>query len=151
LHAAAKDARTASTPLTKPTTQLIRTWLSERGGLPTDPVFPTSRGNPLTRDAVARRLTHHTQTAARGCPTLGEKTITPHVLRHTAAMRLLHAGVDTAVIALWLGHEQIDTTQIYLHADMAIKERALALTKPTTTKPGRYTPADKLIAFLETL
>jgi integrase/recombinase XerD len=146
-----KGRKDRITPLTKPTTQLLRTWLTERRGLPTDPVFPTSRGNPLTRDAVARRLTHHAQAAIPACPTLREKTITPHVLRHTAAMRLLHAGVDTAVIALWLGHGQIDTTQIYLHADVAIKERALALTKPTTTKPGRYKPPDKLIAFLETL
>ena len=98
-----------------------------------------------------RRLNHHTTTASRACPTLRDKSITPHVLRHTAAMRLLHAGVDTAVIALWLGHEQIDTTHIYLQADMAIKERALALTKPTTTKPGRYQPTDKLVAFLEAL
>jgi site-specific recombinase XerD len=146
-----KGRKDRITPLTKPTTHLLRSWLTERGGLPADPAFPTSTGKPLTRDAVARRLTHHTTNAARDCPTLQEKTITPHVLRHTAAMRLLHAGVDTAVIALWLGHEQIDTTQIYLHADMAIKERALALTKPTTTKPGRYKPSDKLLAFLEGL
>jgi integrase/recombinase XerD len=108
-------------------------------------------GTPMTRDAVALRLNHHTQTAAFACPTLHHKTITPHVLRHTAAMRLLHAGVDTAVIALWLGHDQVNTTQIYLNADMAIKERALALTKPTATQPGRYKPPDKLIAFLEAL
>jgi integrase/recombinase XerD len=146
-----KGRKDRITPLTKPTAKLIRAWLTERGGLAVAPLFPTSTGKPLTRDAVARRLTHHTQTAARLCATLREKTITPHVLRHTAAMRLLHAGVDTAVIALWLGHEQVDTTQIYLHADMAIKERALALTKPTTTKPGRYKPPDKLIAFLEAL
>jgi integrase/recombinase XerD len=146
-----KGRKDRITPLTKPTTQLLRAWLAERGGLPADPVFPTSRGAPLTRDAVARRLTHHAETAARACPSLLDKTITPHALRHTAAMRLLHAGVDTAVIALWLGHEQVDTTQIYLHADMAIKERALALTKPTTIKPGRYKPPDKLIAFLEAL
>jgi site-specific recombinase XerD len=146
-----KGRKERITPLTKPTSQLLRAWLAERGGLPVDPAFPTSTGKPLTRDAVARRLAHHTANAARDCPTLQDKTITPHVLRHTAAMRLLHAGVDTAVIALWLGHEQIDTTQIYLQADMAIKERALALTKPTTTKPGRYKPPDKLLAFLEGL
>jgi integrase/recombinase XerD len=146
-----KGRKDRITPLTKPTTQLVRGWLAERGGLPVDPAFPTSTGKPLTRDAVARRLTHHTANAARECPTLQDKSVTPHVLRHTAAMRLLHAGVDTAVIALWLGHEQIDTTHIYLHADMAIKERALALTKSTTTKPGRYKPPDKLLAFLEGL
>jgi integrase/recombinase XerD len=146
-----KGRKQRVTPVTKPTAQLLRVWLTELGGLPASPIFPTSRGTPLTRDAVARRLSHHTQTAALACPTLHHKTITPHVLRHTAAMRLLHAGVDTAVIALWLGHEQVNTTQIYLNADMAIKERALALTKPTATQPGRYKPPDKLIAFLEAL
>ena len=146
-----KGRKDRITPLTKPTTTVLRDWLKERGGLPADPLFPTSRGSRLTRDAVARRLSAHTAAAAQHCSTLQHKTVTPHVLRHTAAMRLLHAGVDTAVIALWLGHEQVDTTQIYLHADMAIKERALALTRPTTAKPGRYKPADNLIAFLEAL
>jgi integrase/recombinase XerD len=146
-----KGRKHRSTPLTTPTARLLRDWLTERSGLPSQPVFPTSRGNPLTRDAVARRITRHAQTATHTCPTLHAKTITPHVLRHTAAMRLLHAGVDTAVIALWLGHEQVETTQIYLHADMTIKQRALALTTPTTTKTGRYKPADSLIAFLEAL
>jgi site-specific recombinase XerD len=146
-----KGRKDRITPLTKTTTAILRDWLKERGGLPADPLFPTSRGTPLTRDAVARRLAKHTTTAADACATLHDKTITPHALRHTAAMRLLHAGVDTAVIALWLGHEQIDTTQIYLQADLALKERALALTKPTTTKPGRYKPTDTLIAFLEAL
>jgi site-specific recombinase XerD len=146
-----KGRKDRVTPLTKPTTAILRDWLKERGGLPADPLFPTSRGTPLTRDAVARRLAAHGATAADDCPTLHDKTITPHVLRHTAAMRLLRAGVDTAVIALWLGHEQVDTTQIYLQADLAIKERALALTRPTTTKPGRYKPTDTLIAFLEAL
>ena len=89
--------------------------------------------------------------AGRVCSSLREKTITLHVLRHTAAMRLLHAGVDTAVIALWLGHEQVETTQIYLHADLSIKERALARTTPHETAPGRYRPPDALLAFLEAL
>jgi integrase/recombinase XerD len=146
-----KGRKERITPLTRNTAAVIRAWLNERRGLPADPLFPTSRGKPLTRDAVARRLSRHTATASGVRPTLRDKTITPHVLRHTAAMRLLHAGVDTAVIALWLGHEQLETTQIYLQADMAIKERALALTKPITTKPGRYKPTDKLIAFLEAL
>ena len=146
-----KGRKQRITPLTKPTTGSYTTGSTERGGMDADPLFPTSRGRPLTRDAVARRLTLYAATAARARPTLRDKTITPHVLRHTAAMRLLRAGVDTAVIALWLGHEQVDTTQIYLNADMALKERALALTTPTTTKPGRYKPPDKLIAFLEAL
>ncbi len=89
--------------------------------------------------------------AARTCPSLGQKTVTMHVLRHTAAMRLLRAGVDSSVIALWLGHEQIETTQIYLHADLQLKERALARTTPANIPPGRYRPPDKLLAFLEAL
>ena len=146
-----KGRKDRITPLTKPTAAVLRSWLAERGGLPADPLFPTSRGAPLTRDAVARRLAKHTITAAHVCPTLHSKNVTPHVLRHTAAMRLLHAGVDTAVIALWLGHESVETTQTYLHADLAIKERALARTKPSTIKPGRYKPSDALMAFLDTL
>jgi integrase/recombinase XerD len=146
-----KGRKDRVTPLTKPTSQALRHWLNERAGLPHDPVFPTRRGAPLTRDAVARRLLLHTSTAATTCPTLHNKNITPHVLRHTAAMRLLHAGVDTSVIALWLGHENVETTQIYLHADLAIKEAALARTTPATVKPGRYKPNDTLLAFLESL
>jgi integrase/recombinase XerD len=138
------------TPLTKTTVAVLRGWLAERGGSPGDPLFPTTRGTRLSRDAVDRRLAKHTTTAARTCPSLHAKNITPHVLRHTAAMRL-HAGVDSAVIALWLGHENVQTTQIYLHADLAIKEKALARTKPPNTKPGRYTPPDALLACLEGL
>jgi site-specific recombinase XerD len=146
-----KGRKDRITPLTKITARVLRQWLDERAGLPADPIFPTTHGAPLTRDAVARRLLLHTTTAARTCPSLHNKNVTPHVLRHTAAMRLLHAGVDTSVIALWLGHESVETTQIYLHADLAIKEAALARTKPTTVKPGRYKPTDKLLAFLEAL
>lgn len=146
-----KGRKDRITPLTKPTVAVLRSWIAERGGRPSDPLFPTSRGAPLTRDAVARRLTKHTASAALKCPTLRGKKLTPHVLRHTAAMRLLHAGVDTTVIALWLGHESVETTQIYLQADLAIKQRALARTRPTGIKPGRYKPPDKLIAFLEAL
>jgi integrase/recombinase XerD len=146
-----KGRKTRITPMTRPTAAVLRAWLAERGGLRADPVFPTSTGSPLTRDAVARRLTHHAATAATVCPSLHHKNITPHVLRHTAAMRLLHAGIDSTVIALWLGHENVETTQIYLHADLAIKEQALARTTPTSIKPGRYKPTDTLIAFLEAL
>jgi site-specific recombinase XerD len=146
-----KGRKDRITPLTKNTAVVLRGWLNERGGLSADPLFPTSRGKLLTRDAVARRLTKHGTAAANICPALHSKLITPHVLRHTAAMRLLHAGVDTGVIALWLGHEQVETTQIYLQADLAIKERALARTAATKTKPGRYKPPDKLLAFLEAL
>ena len=146
-----KGRKERITPLTKPTTAVLRGWLTERGGTLSDPVFPTSRGAPLTRDAVARRLAKHATNATLSCPTLRAKNVTPHVLRHTAAMRLLHAGIDATVIALWLGHESVETTQIYHQADVAIKERALARTKPTTIKAGRYKPPDALLAFLEAL
>jgi site-specific recombinase XerD len=100
---------------------------------------------------LERRLATYVTRASRPCASLQEKAVTLHVLRHTAAMRLLHAGVDTSVIALWLGHEQVETTQIYLHADLALKERALARTTPLQTDPGRYKPSDALLAFLEAL
>jgi integrase/recombinase XerD len=146
-----KGRKQRITPLTKETSATLRSWLVERGGQPDAPLFPTSTGSPLTRKALARRITKHAAHAAEHCPSLTAKTITPHVLRHTAAMRLLHAGVDTTVIALWLGHEQVDTTQMYLHADLALKERALARTKPLDSKPGRYRAPDALLGFLDGL
>lgn len=138
-------------PLTKQTAAVLRVWLAERGGMPADPLFPTSTGKPLTRKALARRIAKYAVRAVERCPSLTAKTITPHVLRHTAAMRLLHAGVDTTVIALWLGHEQVETTQMYLHADLALKERALARTTPLDSRPGRYRPPDALLGFLDGL
>jgi site-specific recombinase XerD len=146
-----KGRKQRITPLTKDTVALLRVWLAERCGQPAEPLFPTSTGKPLTRKALALRIAKHASHAARRCPSLTTKTITPHVLRHTAAMRLLHADVDTTVIALWLGHEQVETTQMYLHADLAIKERALARTKPLDSKPGRYRPPDALLGFLDGL
>lgn len=146
-----KGRKQRITPLTKQTITVMHAWTRERAGQPSDPLFATSTGRPLTPDALERRLTKHAATAAAACPSLAAKTITPHVLRHTAAMRLLHAGVDTTVIALWLGHEQIQTTHIYLHADLAIKEKALAKTTPPTAKPGRYQPTDPVLAFLDAL
>lgn len=146
-----KGRKDRITPLTDVTVAVLRVWLAERAGQPDDPLFPTTRGGRLSRDALERRLTKYIGIAAEHCPSLHEKNITPHVLRHTAAMRLLHAGVDTTVIALWLGHERVDTTQIYLHADLALKERAIARTTPPDTSPGRYRPPDTLLAFLEAL
>ena len=105
----------------------------------------------MSRDAVEKLVAKHCAAAARRCPSLRAKQVSPHTLRHTAAMDLLRAGVDIAVIALWLGHEQIETTAIYLHADLTIKERALALTKPPQVTAGRYRPPDPLLAFLEAL
>jgi site-specific recombinase XerD len=146
-----KGRKQRITPLTTTTIAVLHTWLAERGGQPEQPLFPNRSGGPLSRDAIERRLAKHTTAAAARRPSLNTKTVTAHTLRHTAAMRLLHAGTDTSVIALWLGHEQAETTQIYLHADLALKERALARTKPPDVSPGRYRPPDKLLAFLEAL
>jgi integrase/recombinase XerD len=146
-----KGRRERVTPLTHTTVSTLRAWLKERGGMPADPLFPTRTGASLTRDALARRLTKYATIAAAACPSLAGKTITPHVLRHTAAMRLLRAKVDSSMIALWLGHAEIQTTQVYLHADLALKEEALAKAEPIDSKPGRYRPPDPLLAFLESL
>jgi site-specific recombinase XerD len=146
-----KGRKNRITPLTPTTTAVLEVWLAERAGNPGDPVFPTARGGRLSRDGLDHRLTKYIDIAAQRCPTLQEKHVTPHTLRHTAAMRLLHAGVDTTVIALWLGHERVETTQIYLHADLALKERAITRTTPPDTVPGRYKPPDTLLAFLDAL
>jgi len=151
LTSSGKGRKHRATPLTKQTVAVLRSWLQERGSQPDEPLFSTSRGRPLSRDAIALLLTKHVMAASHNCPTLSSKNVSPHVLRHTAAMNLLHAGVDSTVIALWLGHESVETTQIYLHADMAIKERALARTTPPASTPGRYRPPDTLLAFLQAL
>lgn len=139
------------TPLISEAVGALDTWLAERGGLEMDVLFPSRRGGRLSRDAVGLLVARHVETAATGCPSIASKTVTPHVLRHTTAMRLLAKGVDSSVIALLLGHETVETTQIYVHADMAIKERALARITPLGAKPGRYRPPDELLAFLEAL
>jgi site-specific recombinase XerD len=146
-----KGRKQRITPLTAATVAVLRVWLAERAGQAAEPLFATRTGKALSRDALEHRLAKYVPSAARTCPSLRHKNITVHVLRHTAAMRLLHAGVDTSVIALWLGHEQVETTQIYLHADLALKERALARTTPVHVTPGRYRPPDTLLAFLEAL
>jgi site-specific recombinase XerD len=146
-----KGRKQRITPLARPTVAVLRAWLAERRGEPAQPLFPNRTGGRLSRDAVEKRLAQHTAAAASQCPSLKTKNVTAHTLRHTAAMQLLHAGVDTTVIALWLGHEQAETTQIYLHADLAIKEKALARTAPPDARPRRYKPPDQLLAFLESL
>lgn len=146
-----KGRKDRITPLTSGTITVLREWINEQHGDPNNPLFTTLRGAKLSRDAIEHRIAHYASTAAVACPSLHGKTITAHVLRHTCAMRLLHAGVDTSVIALWLGHESVDTTQIYLHADLELKEKALARTKPPTGRAGRYQPPDSLIAWLEGL
>jgi integrase/recombinase XerD len=146
-----KGRKQRATPLTAPAVTVLRGWLA---GLPAGPgqlLFPGRAGNRLSRDAVERRLSIYASAASGHCPSLAGKKITPHILRHTAAMRLLHAGAEVSVIALWLGHEQTKTAQIYLHADLTLKERALARTTPPDAQPGRYRPPDPLLAFLENL
>jgi site-specific recombinase XerD len=146
-----KGRKQRCVPLTSATVAILRTWLRERAGMPHEPAFPTRTGRHLSHDAVETRIALHKTTASQRCPSLTGKRITPHVLRHTCAMTLLRHGVGIAVIALWLGHADIRSTNAYLHADMTIKERALARTAMPTTKPGRYRPPDSLMAFLESL
>ncbi len=146
-----KGRKQRTTPLTAGVAAVVGSWLRERGGEPDDAVFPGPRGHHLGRDALRRIVARHVATAASSCPSIATKRVAPHVLRHTCAMQLLEAGVDVAVIALWLGHESIRTTDIYQHADLRLKEQALARTAPRRTPPGRYRPPDPLLAFLEGL
>jgi len=146
-----KGRKERATPLTATSVAVLRDWMAERRAVPGDALFPTRNGAALSRYGVTVLVAKHVTAAAASCPTLATKRVTPHVLRHTAAMRLLHAGVDTSVIALWLGHEGIETTQVYVHADLTLKERALARTTPIDAESGRYRPGDKLLAFLESL
>jgi len=146
-----KGRKQRAVPLTTQVAALLQAWLRERAGRPSDPLFPTRTGRRLSRDAVALRVSTHAATAAQRCPSLTGKRIHPHVLRHSCAMQLLQAGVDTSVIALWLGHAGVRSTDAYVHADISIKEKALALTTPAQARPGRYHPPDKVLAFLESL
>jgi site-specific recombinase XerD len=151
VHTIGKGRKERRTPLVPTTRTLLKAWLKERDGAPAEPLFPSTTGKHLSRDAIERRLTRHLANATETCPSLKAKHVTTHTLRHTAAMRLLLAGNDITVIALWLGHEQISTTNIYLHADMTHKQQAIDRTKPLNAKPGRYQPADILLKFLEDL
>jgi integrase/recombinase XerD len=146
-----KGRKERCTPLRPETATILDAWLRERHGLPEDPVFPTLRGGRLSRDAIEHLITKYNHLAEQDCPSLERKKVSPHVLRHTAAMDLLHHGVDRSVIALWLGHESMETTQMYLHADLRLKEKALSRTAPLGVNPTRYHPQDKLLAFLESL
>jgi len=147
-----KGRKERCTPLTKQTRSALSAWLKESGRRGSTKLFPNVHGGGLSADAVQRLLARHVETATLRCPSLRRKRVTPHVLRHTAAMELLQAGVDCSVIALWLGHESIKTTQVYLHAHLALKEAALAKVKPFNgQKAGRYKPSDRLLAFLDAL
>jgi integrase/recombinase XerD len=146
-----KGRKERCTPLARETVAVIKAWLVERAGLPTEPAFPSRRGTVLSRDAVERLVAKYAEVASAACSSLRAKRVTPHVLRHTTAVSLLQAGNDRSVIALWLGHESIETTQMYLDADLTMKERALARTAPLRAGPGRYRPDDTLLAFLSGL
>jgi site-specific recombinase XerD len=146
-----KGRKQRCTPLRPETAKMLEAWLRERHGLPEDPVFPSIRGGRLSRDAIECLIAKYTHLAAPTCPSLKGKRVSPHVCRHAAAMDLLQHGVDRSVIALWLGHESVETTQMYLHADMRMKEKALSHTEPLGIKPARYRPDDQLLAFLESL
>lgn len=146
-----KGRKLRCTPLQRDVAQIIQAWLQERRRNPDDYVFPSCRGGHLSGDAVERLVTKYSAIAQQRCRTLASKHITPHTLRHTAAMRLLQRGVDRSVIALWLGHESIETTQIYLHADLRLKEKALARSGKLGRVPGRFRPGDALLSFLESL
>jgi len=146
-----KGRKERCTPLTAPTVTVLRSWLKQRGDDGDGPLFPTRRGNRLSTDAVERLVDKHVMVATQRCPSLGDKRVTPHVLRHSCAMELLAAGVDSSVIALWLGHESLQSTQMYLHADMTIKQRALDRTAPHGGAVGRFRPPDALMAFLDGL
>lgn len=146
-----KGRKDRITPVSGNAAESLRAWLAERSGQPAAPVYCTRRGTAMSTDAIADRVAVHTAKAATACPSLNSKNVTPHVLRHTAAMRLLHAGVDVTVIALWLGHESATTTLVYLRADLKLKQRALDRTTSPGEKPGRYQPPDDLLAFLDGL
>jgi site-specific recombinase XerD len=146
-----KGRKERCTPLRKDAAAALRHWLPERNAHPSDVVFPNAKGSALSRDGLEYLLAKHLATARLTGSLLKAKRVSPHVLRHSVAMELLQHGVDRSVIALWLGHESMETTQVYLHANLALKEQALAKTNPLKGRPGRYRPGDKLLAFLQGL
>jgi integrase len=145
-----KGRKERATPLRRDTAKLLAVWIGQDKD-ESKPLFPSIRGERLSRDALEHLVRKHCLTASRACPSISSKRVTPHTLRHSTAMDLLHHGVDQAVIALWLGHENVETTQIYIHADMRMKEKALARVAAPATPPGRFRPDDNLLAFLEGL
>jgi site-specific recombinase XerD len=146
-----KGRKQRCTPLTKQTVAVLKSWLQEPVRGNSEMLFPNARGGHLSADGMQYILAKHIAVASQTCPSLTRKRVTPHVLRHTAAMELLEAGVDTTVIALWLGHESAETTQIYLNTNLALKEKILAKTTPHEGRPGSYRPNDQLLAFLNAL
>ena len=151
VHCTGKGRKERCTPISKPAIAVLREWLTERAAIPGDSLFPTRAGTPMSRDAVQARLAKYRDIATQACPSLAGRKLTAHVLRHSRAMSLKHAGADRTVLALWLGHEDIAYTEVYIHADLELKERALARTKPPDAPEGRYQPPDPLLAYLESL
>ena len=146
-----KGRKERCTPLAKPTVRVLAAWIKEQGQDGSKILFPSARGGSLSSDSVQYLATKYAAVARKNCPSLSQKRVSPHVLRHTAAMELLQAGVDRALIALWLGHESVETTQVYLDADLALKEKVLAKTTPIKGKRGCYRPDDDLLGFLKNL
>jgi site-specific recombinase XerD len=146
-----KGRKERCTPLSKSTRTVMAAWIREPPRAEDQPLFPNARGGRLSAHGVHYLLHKHVAAAAGKCPSLKSKRVSPHVLRHTTAMDLLQQGVDRSVIALWLGHESVETTQIYLDADLALKQEVLDRTTPPEGKPGRYRPNDRLLAFLKAL
>jgi site-specific recombinase XerD len=151
VHCVGKGRKERRTPLAKTTVSILSEWVREQDTPRTNAFFPNVHGGRLSSDAVQYMVSKYSAIAGQKCPSLKRKRVTPHVLRHTAAMELLQAGVDRAVIALWLGHESVETTQIYLDADLALKEQALNKASPVDAKRRRFRPNDKLLAFLKKL
>ena len=146
-----KGRKERTVPLWAKTVQVLRTWFEELGEYAPNIAFPSVRGKPLSRDAVDYLLKQAVQRAIPACPSLASRKISPHVIRHTTAMHLLQAGVDIATIALWLGHESIETTHVYLQADLAMKEKALGKLGPIEGEWKRFRADDPLLAFLASL
>lgn len=146
-----KGRKDRCTPLRRESAMVMRAWLHEQNCEPHEPLFPNARGDSLSRDGVEYILRKYVKAASRESPSLNKKRVSPHVLRHTAAMDLLQNGVDRFLIALWLGHESVETTQVYIHADLQLKEKILEKTSPFGVKVGRYQPNDRLLTFLQGL
>ena len=151
LHARGKGRKERTVPLRSDCVEVLTTWLQERGKAKDEALFVTNRHSRFSRDGIERIVRKYVGIAVPTCPSLGDKRVSPHTLRHTAAMNLLRSGVSGTVIALWLGHETIETTQIYLHADMAIKKKVMEQIRPEDIPEGVYQPADDILVFLKSL
>ena len=151
IYCVGKGRKERGTPITKVARRVLQAWMKEPWPIESAFLFPSISGGRLSADAVQDLVNKHVAAARMKCPSLVKKRVTPHVLRHTAAMELLQAGVDRSMIALWLGHESVETTQIYLNANLALKEEILAKINPVNGKPGRYRPTDRVLSFLRSL